>query len=154
MITCLECNAENFEGALYCENCGADLEGIIASDNSDNSSQEEFFPVSGPAMKLVLADTGEEIGLPEKEEIFVGREDPASSIFPDIDTTPYNGEEDGVSRKHAKIFQQGSEYYIEDLNSINSTFLNKTKLEPNSPNVMADGDELILGRLKFKVSLN
>jgi len=81
MITCLECNAENFEGALYCENCGADLEGIIASDNS---SQQEFIPVGGPALKLVLADTGEEIGLPEKEEILVGREDPASSIFPDM----------------------------------------------------------------------
>jgi len=151
MITCLECNAENFEGALYCENCGADLEGIIASDNS---SQQEFIPVGGPALKLVLADTGEEIGLPEKDEVLVGREDPASSIFPDIDTTPYNGEEDGVSRRHARIFQQGREYYVEDLNSINSTFLNKNKLEPHSPNVIADGDELMLGRLKFKVSLN
>lgn len=151
MITCLECNAENFEGALYCENCGADLEGIIASDNS---SQEEFFPVSGSSLKLVLADTGEEIGLPEKDEILVGREDPASSIFPDIDTTPYNGEEDGVSRKHAKIFHQGNEYYVEDLNSINSTFLNKAKLEPNSPSAIANGDELMLGRLKFKIALN
>ena len=151
MITCLECSAENFEGALYCENCGADLEGIIASDNS---SQQEIFPVGGPSLKLVLADTGEEIGLPEKDEILVGREDPVSSIFPDIDTTPYSGEEDGVSRKHARIFQQGSEYYVEDLNSINSTFLNKTKLEPNAPNVITDGDELMLGRLKFKVALN
>ncbi len=151
MITCLECNTENFEGALYCENCGADLERVIASDNSSN---QEFFPAGGPSLKLVLADTGEEIGVPEKEEVFVGREDPASSIFPDIDTTPYNGEEEGVSRKHAKIFQQGNEYYIEDLNSINSTFLNKTKLEPNSPTVIADGDELMMGRLKFKVALN
>lgn len=151
MITCLECNAENFDGALYCENCGADLEGIITSESS---SQQEFLPIGGPSLKLVLADTGEEIGLPEKEEILVGREDPVGSIFPDIDTTNYNGEEDGVSRKHAKIFQQGNEYYVEDLNSVNSTFLNKVKLEPNTPSIIADGDELMLGRLKFRVSLS
>lgn len=151
MITCLECNAENFDGALYCENCGADLEGIIASSSPYES---EFVPVGGPALKLVLSDTGEEISIPEKEEILIGREDPVSSIFPDIDTTPYNGEDDGVSRKHVKIFQQGDGYYVEDLNSINSTFLNKVKLEPNTPSLIANGDELMLGRLKFRIALN
>ncbi|UCE05691.1 MAG: FHA domain-containing protein [bacterium] len=151
MITCLECNAENFDGALYCENCGADLEGILAAENP---SEQEFIPVGGPTLKLVLTDTGEEIGLPEKNEILLGREDPVSAVFPDIDTTPYNGEEDGVSRQHAKIFQQGNEYYIEDLDSVNSTFLNKVKLDPNIPSPITNGDELMLGRLKFRVSLS
>jgi len=151
MITCLECNAENFDGALYCENCGADLEGIITSNNP---SEQEFFPVGGSTLKLVVTDTGEEISLPEKDEILLGREDPVSAIFPDIDTTPFNGEDDGVSRKHARIFQQGNEYYIEDLESVNSTFLNKVKLEPNTPSSIVDGDELMLGRLKFRVSLS
>lgn len=151
MITCLECNAENFEGALYCENCGADLEGILTSSNQ---SEMEFTPVGGPSLKLVLSDTGEQVGLPEKDELLLGREDPASSIFPDFDTTPFNGEEDGVSRKHARIFHQGNEFYIEDLNSINSTFLNKKKLEPNNPSPIVDGDELMLGKLKFRVGLS
>jgi len=151
MITCLECNAENFEGALYCENCGADLQGILAANNP---AEQDFIPVGGPSLKLVLADTGEEISVPEKEEILMGREDPVSSIFPDIDTTPYHGEEDGVSRKHAKIFQQGNEYYVEDLNSVNSTFLNKKRLEPNAPSIIANGDELMLGKLKFRIALN
>lgn len=151
MVTCLECNAENFDGALYCENCGADLEGILAADNSN---EQEFFSVGGPSLKLVLTDTGEEISVPEKDEILLGREDPVSSIFPDIDTTPYSGEEDGVSRNHAKILQQGTDYYVEDLNSVNSTFLNKVKLEPNTPSPIVDGDELMLGRLKFRIAMN
>ena len=151
MVTCVECNAENFDGALYCENCGADLEGILTADNP---VKEDFVPVGGSSLKLILEDTGEELSFPEKEEILVGREDPVEAVFPDIDTTPYNGEEDGVSRKHARIFQQGDAYYIEDLNSVNSTFLNKTKLEPRTPSPLIDGDELMLGRLKFRISLS
>jgi len=151
MITCIECNAENFDGALYCENCGADLEGIIPADNSQ---AQEMVPIGGASLKLVLADTGEEISLPEKEEVLLGREDPVSAVFPDVDMTPYNGEEDGVSRKHARIFQQGDAYYIEDLNSVNSTFVNKLRLEPNNPLPIGDGDEVMLGRLKFRVSLS
>lgn len=151
MITCTECNVENFDGALYCENCGADLEGILTPNTL---SEPDFIPVGGPMLKLVLANSGEEIGIPQKEEILLGREDPVSAIFPDVDTTPYNGEEDGVSRKHARIFQQGDDYFVEDLNSVNSTFLNKAKLEPNRPYPIANDDELMLGRLKFRVALN
>jgi pSer/pThr/pTyr-binding forkhead associated (FHA) protein len=151
MITCLECNAENFDGALYCENCGADLEGILSSTEPD---EQEYIPIGGPSLKLVLSDTGEEISMPEKDEILVGREDPVSAVFPDIDTTPFNGEEDGVSRKHAKILHQGDAFFVEDLNSINSTFLNKIKLEPNSPSPITNGDELMLGRLKLRISMS
>jgi len=151
MITCPDCRAENFDGALYCENCGAELDGVLTSGNS---SEEGFIPIGGSTLRLVVADTGEEIALPEKEEILLGREDPVSAVFPDVDTTPYNGEEEGVSRKHARIFQQGNDYFVEDLESVNSTFLNKTKLEPKIPSPIADGDELMLGRLKFKVTLS
>lgn len=151
MITCPECSTENFDGALYCENCGADLDGIL---RSDYSSEQDFIPVGGSILRLIVADTGEEIALPEKEEVLLGREDAVSAIFPDVDTTPYNGEEDGVSRKHARIFQQGSDYFVEDLDSVNATFLNKVKLEPRTPSPISDGDELILGRLKFKVALS
>ena len=37
---------------------------------------------------LVVVSTGEKILLTEQEAI-IGREDPISSIFPDIDTTPF-----------------------------------------------------------------
>ncbi len=151
MIACPECSTENFDGALYCENCGADLDGIL---KSDYSSEQDFIPVGGSTLRLIVADTGEEIALPEKEEVLLGREDPVSAIFPDVDTTPYNGEEDGVSREHARIFQQGSDYFVEDLDSVNATFLNKVKLEPRTPSPIVDGDELMLGRLKFKVALS
>jgi hypothetical protein len=151
MITCHECSSENFDGAMYCESCGADFSGIL---NAEYPSEQDFISVGGNSLKLVLTDTGEEITFSEKEEILIGREDPVSAVFPDIDTSLYNGEEDGVSRKHARIFQQGNDYFVEDLESVNSTFLNKIKLDPKTPAPIVDGDELMLGRLKFRVALS
>lgn len=152
MTQCSDCGTENIDGMLYCENCGAELNETEPSESFTET--EEIIPIGGPTLKLIVANTGEEIFMPEKDEVIIGREDPVSAVFPDIDTTAYGGEDDGVSRKHAKISRQGDEYFIEDLNSVNSTFLNKNKLDPESPLLISDGDELMLGRLKLNVALS
>ena len=152
MITCIDCGTENIDGMLYCENCGAELS--EASEYESSTDSDNIIPVGGATAKLIVASTGEEIVLPEKDEIVVGREDPVDAIFPDIDTTGYGGEEDGVSRKHAKISRLDDGYFVEDLNSVNATFVNKTKLEPQIPSPITDGDEVMFGRLKFNVALS
>jgi pSer/pThr/pTyr-binding forkhead associated (FHA) protein len=154
MITCQECSAENLDGMLYCDECGAELTDASPSDSDyDLDDLEDMIPVSGPSAKLILASNGEEIVLPEKEEIVIGREDPVSAVFPDVDTTMYGGEDDGVSRKHAKIYRDGESYFIEDLNSVNFTFVNKNKVDVATPSPLSNGDELMLGRLKFTVAI-
>jgi|TARA_B100000809_G_scaffold184312_1_gene182331 hypothetical protein len=95
---------------------------------------------------LVVVSTGEKILLTEQEAI-IGREDPISSIFPDIDTTPFGGLEGGVSRKHARVYEKDGSYYIEDLNSTNYTLINKQKVDPSSSQPLAAGDEIRLGRV-------
>lgn len=151
MIICQECNTENMDGALYCENCGADLDEMLVSEITED---EDFISENDSFLKLIVAATGEEIPMPDKDEIILGREDPVSAVFPDIELTAFGAEEDGVSRKHARITHQGDDYFIEDLHSVNLTFLNKAKLEPEKPFPIADGDELMLGRLKFNVVLS
>lgn len=95
---------------------------------------------------LVVVSTGDKIPLVNPETV-IGREDPISNIFPDIDTTPFGGLEGGVSRKHAKITQVDDQYHIEDLSSTNYTLVNKEKLEPATPRKLAAGDEIRLGRV-------
>ena len=95
---------------------------------------------------LVVVSTGEKILLTEQEAI-IGREDPISSIFPDIDTTPFGGLEGGVSRKHARVYEKDGSYYIEDLNSTNYTLINKQKVDPSTSQSLAAGDEIRLGRV-------
>jgi pSer/pThr/pTyr-binding forkhead associated (FHA) protein len=99
---------------------------------------------------LAVQDTNVRLPFPPgKTELVVGREDPVSGIFPAIDLTDHGGDEGGVSRKHARIFIQGIQVFIEDLNSTNYTYVNQQKLAPEHPHQLNDGDEIRLGRVKL-----
>lgn len=52
-----------------------------------------------------------------------------------------------VSRIHARIIQEGAEYYLEDLNSTNGTFKNGLRLQPYEKRKLETGDELKCGRV-------
>lgn len=83
---------------------------------------------------------------PNQDSYVIGREDPASSSYPDIDLVPFGGEEGGVSRRHAQITRRDDQYFIEDLNSVNYTFVNKRKIAVGVAQPLRDGDEIRLGR--------
>ena len=112
-------------------------------------------PQSPPPPKLVVEADNDAFDLTGKSEMLIGREDPVSNIYPDVDLTNHGGEEGGVSRLHAKIYMQGSQYMVEDQNSTNFTFVNKQKLAPKTPTPIKEGDEIRLGRvaLLFKTLL-
>jgi hypothetical protein len=106
-------------------------------------------PIAAVPGKLVVQGTNAALPLPAgKTEIFIGREDPVSGVFPEIDLTDHGGDEGGVSRKHARVFVQGQQVYIEDLNSTNYTYVNQQKITPGQPHPLNDGDELRFGRVK------
>ena len=99
---------------------------------------------------LEVEGTEHKIGLDDKAEYTLGRIDPASHSFPDIDLTPYAGIEAGVSRRHAKVTRLGEDrFYIMDLSSTNFTHINGEKLEAFEPKILSDGDEIFLGTLKL-----
>ena len=51
-----------------------------------------------------------------------------------------------VSKNHATIMRQGSEYQLKDLNSSNGTFLNSRRV---TETILNDGDELLFGSMKL-----
>jgi len=97
--------------------------------------------------RLVVADGGVELTLSGKTEFLVGRTDPPSGVFTDVDLTPYKAEEGGVSRRHAIVRIAGNQVTIEDQNSTNFTYVNKQRLQPKVPQVLNDGDEIRMGRV-------
>lgn len=99
------------------------------------------------AARLVVISTGAELPLPEQEEITVGREDPSSGIFPDVDLTPYGGEDGGVSRRHARLLHIGGDYFVEDLQSTNYTKLDGQRLPAHVRERLEDGARLDFGRV-------
>lgn len=97
--------------------------------------------------RLVVISSGAELPLPQQEEITVGREDPSSGIFPDIDLTPYGGEDGGVSRRHARLLHVGGDYFVEDLQSTNYTKVDGQRLPARVREKLEDGARLDFGRV-------
>jgi pSer/pThr/pTyr-binding forkhead associated (FHA) protein len=97
----------------------------------------------------VVVASGAEIPLPAGDEILIGREDPVSGVFPQVDLTPHGGEEGGVSRRHARLVVEGASYSVEDLDSTNFTFVNKQRLVPGTRLPLSDGDEIRCGRVSL-----
>ena len=58
--------------------------------------------------------------------------------------------ESNISRYHAQINKQGNRYAIKDLGSANGTYVNGTKLVPNSSQILVDGDEISIGNFQLK----
>ena len=82
----------------------------------------------------------------------VGRWDPDSGSFPEVDME-HDDPEARISRKHALI-RVSDRITIEDIGSLNGTFVNRgRRLEPGSPAEVKDGDEIIVGKTFFKVSM-
>ena len=101
------------------------------------------------AARLVVSTSGVEIPLPAGQQVIVGREDPYTGIYPDVDLSPHGAEEGGVSRRHFRLALSGGRYTIEDLNSTNMTYVNRQQLQPGSPVALNDGDEIRAGRVRL-----
>lgn len=143
--TCPACGSEVEAGDAFCSSCGFALQTAPAKAVPP---EVPLAPAPAPAgLRLVVVDSGAEIPLPSGDEIVVGREDPVSGIYPDVDLTPHGGEEGGVSRQHARIVVEGGSYFVEDLDSTNFTFVNKQKLTPKVRQKVGDGDEIRFGRV-------
>jgi hypothetical protein len=163
MIKCPVCQAEHPENTLFCDECGSYLQGgdqketdpLAAAEVTWMEREEMIEATEGITtplgLKLTIPDSGRDVEVPLTKEMNIGRLDPASASFPDVDLTSDGGLEKGVSRRHAKITRRGSEVFIEDLGSINGTFLNRKKLTPYLPQTLKNGDELQLGKLILRV---
>jgi pSer/pThr/pTyr-binding forkhead associated (FHA) protein len=144
----------NPDGSAYCDECGERLDMTGTASASVPAAPAPSAPVvppspgaTGASPRLIIQADNTVIDLRGKSEALVGREDPVSNVYPDVDMTPHNGEEGGVSRIHAKILINGNQYMLEDQNSTNSTFINRQKLAPKTPTPIKDGDELRFGRV-------
>lgn len=71
-----------------------------------------------------------------KEEVFIGRSSECK-----IQLLVH-----GVSRKHARIFFSNEEYYIEDLGSTNSTYVNDVKIKKCA---LRKDDQIYIGGVKI-----
>ncbi len=84
--------------------------------------------------------------------LLLGRSDPNADQQPDVDLTPHDAHEEGVSRLHAQLQLFNDRVCVEDLGSRNGTFVNGERLAPYVEHPLYDGDWLKLG--KFMILVN
>lgn len=83
------------------------------------------------------------------EGITIGRSTKKKVV--DLDTKPYNGDRLGVSRQHALIAPEKDYFCVQDLESVNSTWLNKVRMRPMEAEELYHGDILHLGECRLEV---
>jgi pSer/pThr/pTyr-binding forkhead associated (FHA) protein len=84
----------------------------------------------------------------------IGRWDADNGVFPDIDLDSID-QEAKVSRRHARILKREGKFFVEDLGSTNGTYVNRgRRLLPGTPQQLADGDEIIVGKTFLRFQLN
>ena len=169
MLKCPSCGQESLEGELVCSNCGTFLRtgGPLHTDPLDEEHQDEKTKLDSPlaapsydtvpmGATLVLKGINDsrELVIPRRmSSVLFGRNDRLAGLAVDVDLTSEDGQTRGVSRRHARVRFVNERYLIEDLESLNGTFLNRRRLVPFVPEVLRSGDELRFGSLTFNVIL-
>ncbi|HEX6389213.1 MAG TPA: FHA domain-containing protein, partial [Solirubrobacteraceae bacterium] len=144
-----ECGFVNAEGANYCSRCGAYIGPMDSPKDPATATYRidetgELIPVEledvvAQGAALVIRAGGGRVGESfalDNDRITIGRR-PDSAVFLD-DVT--------VSRDHALIVRRGGAWHLDDLGSLNGTYVNRQRIETHH---LADGDELQVGKYKL-----
>jgi pSer/pThr/pTyr-binding forkhead associated (FHA) protein len=99
-------------------------------------------PQSNTALQLVSINQPEEITHKiSQSEVLIGR-DPNCKIHIQDET---------VSSQHVRLYYHDNNWWINDLNSTNGTFLNEEMIA--HPCVITENDEVRIGQVKFMVHI-
>jgi FHA domain-containing protein len=93
---------------------------------------------------------GQEFPLEDGNNL-VGRWDPETGAFPEVDLDQ-DDPEAKISRKHALIRFEAGKITVEDIGSLNGTYVNRQpRLLPGNPVELKSGDEIIIGKTFLKL---
>jgi pSer/pThr/pTyr-binding forkhead associated (FHA) protein len=146
---CPECGFANAEGANYCQKCGAflaeadkqkgDTTAAYELDETGELKPVDMAQVAAEGATLAIRSGGGRAGevfAVAGERMTIGRS-PEAEVFLD-DVT--------VSRNHALLVRRRDGLYIDDLGSLNGTYVNRRRIESHR---LQNGDELQVGKYKL-----
>ena len=156
MVDCLSCGHQNAVGSNFCSQCGEKLSSlgdttrtipvVVVDDPSQRPGSEVSTDVQRAIQDLpannaiLLVERGPDRGaryLLDSEKATAGRH-PKSDIFLDDIT---------VSRHHCNFVRTESGFAIEDLGSLNGTYVNRVLVDQTTP--LRQGDEVQIGKFRM-----
>jgi serine/threonine-protein kinase len=136
-VFCGFCGGRIAMDDVFCAHCGS-KQPLAGTDSAS---------LARTTAKLVVSGTTELDAsfLIQKDSNLIGRTDPLSNIFPEVDLSRFDPNTK-VSRRHARIWREGSGFMVEDLGSVNGTTINDIiHLDPREPRQLDNGDRIRLG---------
>jgi len=100
---------------------------------------------------LYIEDYEEPIAVNVRRRITLGRYTTGLGASEHIDLEPYGAFEAGVSRVHVAIERRRGQFYLEDLNSVNGTWLDGDQVEAGQQIPLRSGQLIQLGNLRLRV---
>jgi eukaryotic-like serine/threonine-protein kinase len=144
-VFCGFCGKQIVATDVFCAFCGAQQP--IAQHSF---SQSNFVQPVLPKLSIVgTGDLDSTVFKLEKNDNLIGRRDPMSNIFPEIDLSKYDPQTK-ISRRHARVWREGNSFLVEDLGSSNGTTLlpalsDSIRLLPHQPHTLTNGDRIRVG---------
>ena len=151
---CARCFARNTSGETFCKVCGDELPVAAVDMDLGVTKRVEVGTVKATLLIHGNGDVSNDVAVElEKDITLVGRASPADSVRPDVDLSPYDDSQ-YVSRRHAFILRRQGAIVLEDLESVNGTFVNITQqLAPHVLTPLHDGDEVTFGMTRCTVRI-
>ncbi len=162
-ILCAQCGHENDLDATECSKCGASLNYDYTPVFTRMSEIDRLRKKTGtgglglygaPSSVYLLIEGYTDLRVEIGQETTLGRSGSATQSSPDVDLTPYQATDKGVSRLHAAIRSHGNIMTLTDLNSTNGTILNGETLTPGKPRIIKSNDEIQLGGLVMRIQFD
>lgn len=115
-MQCPKCGLENKPNAVFCASCGVRIQNAGQMTQSGSFSR----PSSGSsaANKTQIVQSSPAMMNQNSTEVLIGRAGNSDVVIND----------GGVSSKHARIFIENDELFIEDLRSLNGTFVDGRRI--------------------------
>lgn len=144
-VFCGFCGRPIVSTDMFCAYCGS-------RQTSMRGVTQPTFVNKPAAVRLVLLGSGG-LEVPpfqlEKPVNLIGRRDPGSNVFPEVDLSKCDPATK-VSRRHAQIGRVGANFILEDLGSANGTFLIREGMEParvrkDEKHELLSGDKIRVG---------
>ena len=118
----------------------------------EQSHRDGGDPIDAPALRVSIPHHNAELVV-RGVYIQVGRADPDGSAAPELDLTPFGGQERGVSRRHATIQWVEGGYVIIDQHSTNGTWLDGVRLVAGYAYQIPPGANVRMGGLLVQLSI-
>ncbi len=96
---------------------------------------------------ILLTDKNVTLNIPEKDIAIIGRTH--RNIIADVDLGPYGAAQAGLSRHHARLLRRESQWLIDDMGSMNGTYVNKVQVKPGMPVPLRNGDVVRCSHMTF-----